>query len=198
VFLARIAKERAAFGVDDVVAGIAEKMVRRHPHVFADERADTSAQVLRNWEIIKRGEKGAGVSGSAPSTLDGIPAALPALPKAQRLGTKAARVGFDWEEVEHLLDKVDEELGELRREIGDPERREAVAEEVGDLLFTVAMLARRLDLDAEQALERANRKFERRFRDLENLARERGLDLHAASAQELDDLWREVKRDARA
>lgn len=192
VFLSRIAQERGAFGIDDVVDGIARKMVRRHPHVFGTERVETSEEVLRNWEAIKRTEKGVS---ETRSTLDGIPLALPALPKAQRLGAKAARVGFDWEAAADLLDKVDEEVLELRHELAAPRRDEGVVEEVGDLLFTVAMLARRLGLDAERALEATNRKFERRFRALEALARSHGIEMSDATARELDELWQRVKSD---
>ncbi len=193
VFLSRLAKERGQFEAHDVVRAIAEKMVRRHPHVFGTDVAETSADVLRRWEEIKRQEKGATHDGAPRSVLSGIPTALPALPKAHRLGTKAARVGFDWPTNDDVLRKIDEELHELRAGLasGDPT---AIADEIGDLLFSVTMLARRLDVDPEAALERTNRKFARRFAAVEaRLARE-GREASDAGLATLDRLWNEVKR----
>lgn len=191
VFLSRIAKEQERFTVDDVIQGISEKMIRRHPHVFGEESAENSQDVLRHWERIKKSEKAgkAGPSGgSAPSVLDGVPQALPALLKAQRLGTKAARVGFDWSRPADVLDKIDEELRELRDAIGASDRA-ATREELGDLLFSVAMLARKLDLDPEGALQRGNRKFVRRFQRLEAELNRRRVDPEAASIELLEELW---------
>jgi len=190
VFLARIAKEQGRFDIDDVLAGIAAKMVRRHPHVFGDASAANSAEVLRHWEEIKRREKADGHG--ARSTLDGIPAALPALVKAQRLGTKAARVGFDWTRPEDVLEKFDEELGEVREALAAGNRA-ALHEELGDLLFTVAMLARRLDVDAERALQDANRKFATRFGRVEAQLAQRAGGLAGADAALLERLWNEAK-----
>ena len=190
VFLSRLAKEEGAFTAEDVAAGIAEKMVRRHPHVFGQERAETSAEVLRNWEEIKRKEKG---EAEAPrSVLAGIPRGLPALLKAQRLGTKAARVGFDWQRDTDVLDKIEEEVAELRRaaEAGKPEQ---VREEFGDLMFSLVMLARRLEVDAEEALEGANRKFQARFHEIERRLAAAGIPVQDAGLETLDRLWDEVK-----
>jgi MazG family protein len=191
VFLSRLAKEEGAFTAEDVAVGIAEKMVRRHPHVFGEERADTSEEVLRNWEEIKRKEKGTAAA-LPPSVLAGIPRGLPALLKAQRLGTKAARVGFDWHREADVLDKIDEEVGELRRaaEAGRPEE---VREEFGDLLFSLVMLARRLEVDAEEALEGANRKFQARFREVERRLAAAGIPIEDAGLATLDRVWTEVK-----
>jgi MazG family protein len=195
VFLSRLAKEEGRFTASDVVRGIAEKMIRRHPHVFGSTRADTSGEVLRNWEKIKRHEK---ENSSDPrrsedgSILAGIPGALPALLKAQRLGTKAARIGFDWERDEDLLEKVEEELAELREALAGG-AGDGIREELGDLLFTLAMLARRREVDPEEALERANRKFTRRFRKMERLAGEEGVDMEHAGLQVLDRIWNRVK-----
>jgi len=196
VFLSRIAKERGRFTVDDVVRRIAEKMVRRHPHVFGEDSAADSDEVLRNWEAIKRREKAEAGAPAEASVLAGIPTALPALQKAHRLGTKAARVGFDWERDEDLLDKIEEELGEFRHALRSG-NRDAVREEIGDLLFALAMLSRRLDVDPERALEGTNRKFRRRFEAIERAVRERGVALDAAGLDLLDRLWNEAKRGER-
>jgi len=190
VFLSRLAKEEGAFTAEDVATGIAEKMVRRHPHVFGDERADTSEQVLRNWEEIKRKEKGA--PAVPASVLAGIPRGLPALLKAQRLGTKASRVGFDWHRDADVLDKIDEEVGELRR-AAEAGRPEDVREEFGDLLFSLVMLARRLEVDAEEALEGANRKFQARFHEVERRLAAAGIPIQEAGLETLDRVWGEVK-----
>jgi MazG family protein len=190
VFLSRLAREKAAFSAEDVVEGIAAKMVRRHPHVFGSETATDSAAVLRRWEEIKKSEK---PESRAPrSLLDGIPQALPALVKAQRLGTKAARVGFDWENHDGVLDKLREESGELQAAVraGD---RSAAREEIGDLFFTLAMLARRLDLDADEALARANEKFRARFAYLEEAARRDGVAVQDAGTDLMNRWWEEAK-----
>jgi MazG family protein len=195
VFLARLAKERDWFVAEDVVREIAAKMVRRHPHVFGDAKADTPDEVLDHWEAIKIREKqgNSDEAGAADtSVLAGVPRALPALMKAYRLGTKAARVGFDWERDRDVLGKLDEELAELRRavESGD---RPGIREEVGDLLFTLAMLARRLGIDPEEALERANLKFQTRFREVEREVGRRGLKLSEAGLELMDRLWNQAK-----
>jgi MazG family protein len=185
VFLSRLAKEDGEFTIDDVVSGIVDKMVRRHPHVFGEESADSPDEVLEHWERIKRQDE--------PSILAGIPRALPALLKAQRLGTKAARVGFDWPGPRQVMAKVDEEREELvaamRR--GDAE---AVRAEVGDLLFAVVNLARHLDVDPEGALERTNLKFTRRFQWIERELPARGETLEGAGLERLERLWSEAKR----
>jgi len=194
VFLARLAKEERAFTIEDVVRGIAEKMIRRHPHVFGDASAETSAEVLRNWEEIKRREKGAAEDADpSPSLLDGVPPSLPALLRAQRLGAKAARVGFDWEPEVDILEKVREETEELDRALASGDRQ-AIREEIGDALFSLAMLARRLEIDPEGALQRSNRKFQERFRSIEDALRRRGRAVEDAEMEELERLWAESKR----
>ena len=192
VFLSRLAREVGAFSAADVVEGISAKMVRRHPHVFGDERAKDSAAVLKRWEEIKKEEKGGKGSDAAASPLDGIPTALPALVKAQRLGAKAARVGFDWDRTDEVLGKLAEEAGELDAAVrgGDPA---AAREELGDLLFTAAMLARKLDLDADEALSRANAKFRLRFAYLEDAARRAGVALADAGPALMNRWWEESK-----
>lgn len=192
VFLSRLAKEEGAFTAADVIQGIAEKMVRRHPHVFGDAEADTAEDVLRAWEQIKRKEKAA----AAASVLAGIPVALPALLKAHRLGTKAARVGFDWEDPLRVLDKVEEEIRELREALaaGAPM---AVRDELGDVLFSLVMFGRRMGVDAEEALERTNRRFRSRFEAVERELARRGIPVEQAGLELLDRLWTEAKEAAR-
>ncbi len=196
VFLSRIGKENGSFSARDVVRGIATKMIRRHPHVFGDQEAGTSEEVLRNWEQIKKRERKEklppGAGGPHPGILDGIPRALPALQKAQRIGTKTARAGFFWKNSREILGKVHEELGELIRALGQ-EDKAAVGEELGDLLFTLVMLAGKEELDAEGSLEHANRKFSDRFRMLEELLAAQGESLENSSPERLEELWREVK-----
>jgi len=190
VFQCAIREEEGRFTLDDVAATLAEKLVRRHPHVFGDAQAATSGQVLRNWEAIKQTE-----SGKPPdrSAIDGVPAALPALLKAQRIQAKASRVGFDWKDASGAVEKIDEELGELKQAIasGSPEQ---VAGEMGDLLFSLVNTCRFLEVDAEGALEGTTRKFARRFREVERRIREQGRSLKACTLAELDAVWDEVKR----
>jgi tetrapyrrole methylase family protein/MazG family protein len=192
VFLTRLAKEDGRFTIDDVVRGIAEKMIRRHPHVFGEDCVETSEQVLANWEMIKSQEKKDRAAAATPSLLDGIPRALPALLKALRLGEKAARVGFDWVRPAEILDKLDEELGELRGALSSRNRDE-MREEIGDLLFTLAMLARRLEIDPEQALEATNLKFRERFTWIESELRRRGVAIRDTGLDELERLWQQSK-----
>ena len=195
VFLARLGKEDRAFDANDVIEGIAAKMVRRHPHVFGEDTATSSAEVLVRWEEIKKSEKeDAGKSDAQASVLSGIPPALPPLVKAQRLGTKAARVGFDWRADADVLSKLDEETAELRVAVASGDR-EAVREELGDALFTLAMLARRLEVDADEALAAANAKFHDRFTRVEGELRRLGIPIADAGLELLDRLWNEVKAD---
>ena len=191
VFLSRLAQEEGVFTARDVVRGIVEKMIRRHPHVFSDDRAEDSDAVLRNWERIKREEK-AERGKSRASLLDGLPAGLPSLARAQRLGEKAARVGFDWERPDQVLDKIAEETRELRAAI-DAGDRAASHEEVGDLLFATAMLARKLNHDPEAALAGANRKFTERFRALESRVAAAGDRIESLGVERLEEIWAEVK-----
>src|SRR5579883_3203272 len=171
VLHSQLAEEEGRFSLADVAEEVNRKLVRRHPHVFGDVTADTSSEVLRNWERIKRAEKGE----RRASALDGIPLALPALALAQTVGRKAAKHGFDWPDVQGTLDKAREEMDEIARATSDAERRD----EVGDLLFALTSACRHLGIDAEDALRAAVRKFSLRFRRVEALAAERGLDLAA-------------------
>ncbi|HEX8852710.1 MAG TPA: nucleoside triphosphate pyrophosphohydrolase [Pyrinomonadaceae bacterium] len=213
VFYAQVAKERGDFTVEDVTDAIHTKMVRRHPHVFADAEANDAAEVLRNWEAIKAAEKrAAGLEAKAEnaSLLDGVSTKAPALMEAHQLSTKAARVGFDWKRVEDIFDKLHEEIDELREAMraGEQEgtketqvqteaqteaQQARVREELGDLLFAVTNIARHLGAEPEAALKLANRKFRRRFLHIERGLAERGRTLDAASLDEMEALWQEAK-----
>lgn len=186
VFQAELARAQGWFGPDDVVAAICEKLVRRHPHVFGDQKVSGTAEVLANWEKIKAREKeGRGV-------LDGVPKALPGLLRASRMGEKAARVGFDWPDLTGARAKVDEELAELDEAVrgGD---RERVEHELGDVLFSLVSVARKLDVDPEAALRGTLERFAQRVRWVENQAKQNGQDLAALDEAQLDALWREAK-----
>jgi len=193
VFLARIACERGQFTIRDVARDVTEKMTRRHPHVFGDSDASTSAEVLRQWEEIKAREKeGAGRSRPG-SAIDGIPRSLPGLLRAERVGAKASRVGFDWTRPEDVLEKIDEEIGELRAAtLSEPLER--MEEEFGDLLFSLVNLARHLGIHAEGALQVASDRFADRFRRLESELRRQGRDLARESPEEIERLWQQAKQ----
>jgi ATP diphosphatase len=192
-FHARMAEERGAFDFDDVAAAIADKMVRRHPHVFGTARVDTAAAQTLAWEDQKAHERRAKSvtrGEEAPSALDGVGVALPALTRAVKLQRRAARVGFDWSAAAPIYDKITEEIDELKAESGDPTRSE---DELGDVLFAVVNLARWLQIDPEQALRRACRKFERRFRQIEARLAARGIEPAAAGLEALEAEWQAVK-----
>lgn len=193
VYHAQMAEEEGAFDFDDVARGIAEKMIRRHPHVFGDTAIASAEEQTAHWETVKQAERdAAGTAGPDDGALAGVALALPALMRAQKLQRRAARVGFDWPDHGGVLAKIAEEAGEVAeaREGGD---REAVAEEYGDLLFVVAVLGEHLGVDAEEALAAANRKFERRFRGVETLLAERGKRARDSDLAEMDALWDAVK-----
>ncbi|NPA06169.1 MAG: nucleoside triphosphate pyrophosphohydrolase [Chloroflexi bacterium] len=187
----QIAVEEGEFTMPQVLKTVHDKIIRRHPHVFGDVKVKDADEVLRNWEAIKRKEKAAkGESQSPASVLDGLPKVLPALAQAQALQRKVAEVGFDWPDIQGVWDKVHEELNEVREAQG-----EALAREVGDLLFAVVNLARHLGVDAESALREANQRFARRFREVERRALARGQELAHMSLEEMDALWDEAKRE---
>ena len=202
VFHARLAQERGAFDFGAVVEAITAKMIRRHPHVFADARGRDVAAVNVAWDEIKAQEKAQRAQrrqarGLPPEpgqgrTLDGVPAGAPALTRAVKLQDKAAKVGFDWPDVRPVLDKIREEIDEVEAEIvsGD---RQAAAEEVGDLLFALANLARHLDVDPEAALRGTNQKFVRRFAHIEDRLAQAGRTPDGASLDEMEALWQEAK-----
>ena len=190
VFQAQVRGEAGTFTIDDVNRGIHEKLVRRHPHVFGSASASTADEVLDQWEQIKAREK----RGTARSSLlDHVPAQLPALLRALRLTEKAARVGFDWAAEEDLMAKVQEEWSELQEVVSRDEGPGRFAEELGDLLFVLANLARRRGLDPEETLRQANKKFERRFRHIETRLKEGEQTVEAASLDEMERLWDEAK-----
>jgi tetrapyrrole methylase family protein / MazG family protein len=198
VFHAELAAEAGKFDIADVIEQIYTKMVRRHPHVFGKVRAETSADVLKNWEQLKAEERAKSKFSEAKapdaSILDAVPRSLPGLLEAHQLTRRAANVGFDWQEVEGIFDKLAEETAELKQLLGSGDgRADEIEEEVGDLLFVGVNLARFLGFDAEIALKKANRKFAGRFRDMERIAAARGQSLSGLSAAEFDALWNEVK-----
>jgi tetrapyrrole methylase family protein/MazG family protein len=193
VFHAQIAAEEKRFTVADVIARVSEKMVRRHPHVFADEKADTSGEVLRNWEAIKEAENAkAGLADA--SMLDSVSRLVPALMEAYQMTTKVSRVGFEWPDAAGALGKLEEEVRELKEALASGQAGDArVGEEVGDLFFSAVNVARMLGHDPESALKGANRKFRRRFRHVEDRLRETGRKPADASLTEMDALWDEAK-----
>jgi len=190
VLQAQIAREAGRFTFEDVVAAITDKMVRRHPHVFGDEQVRDSGEVLDRWEARKKSREGKG-------TFDGLPKALPALSKATRVQEKAARLGFDWQDVSGPLDKVREESAELEEAIAQGDEA-AIRHEVGDLLFSLVNVARKLGVQAEFALGATTDRFVRRFRRMEALADARALPFHDLSLEALDALWDEAKQDEAA
>lgn len=195
VFHARMAEERGWFDFNSVASAIRDKLVRRHPHVFSDHRFANDAERSANWEEQKAQERAAAAAraGGESSVLGDVPKALPALMRAGKLGKRAARVGFDWPDVAGIRSKLDEELKELD-EASTAKDTDAMADELGDVLFTIVNLGRKLDIDAEEALRAANAKFERRFRHMEALARTRGLTLENLSPSAWDELWVESKQ----
>ena len=212
IFYAQVASERGDFTVTDVTDAIHTKMVRRHPHVFADAEAADSAEVLRNWEAIKAEEKraaGREKTAKNSSLLDGVSSKSPALMEAHQLSTKAARVGFDWKRIEDVFDKLHEEIDELRAAMlesdavaaqgealaaQEEQQQSRVREEIGDLLFAVTNIARHLKTEPEAALKLANRKFRRRFHYIERELAARGRPLEAATLDEMEALWQEAKK----
>jgi ATP diphosphatase len=191
VFHSQIASEQRHFDFAAVTASICDKLLRRHPHVFARAEALTAAEQSAAWEDLKAKERAA--AGAAHSSLDGVPRSLPALMRAYKLSKRAARVGFDFEHAAQTADKVAEELAEVRDAVQGGASPH-IAEEIGDLLFAAANLARKLNVDAEAALRAANAKFERRFRGMESLAQERGEDFPQLNLAAQEKLWHEVKR----
>jgi MazG family protein len=189
VFHAQMARDQGAFGFDDVVAAICDKMERRHPHVFGDARIEDAEAQTRAWEDQKRREREA----RGESILADVPVALPALTRANKLGKRAAQVGFEWRDVGGALDKLDEEIGELRREVADGAPAERITAELGDVLFCVVNVCRYLGVDPETALRGTNAKFERRFRYVEERLKERGRAPGEATLEEMDAYWVEGK-----
>lgn len=206
VFHAQIAREHGQFDMNQVIAGICEKLRRRHPHVFGTVQVNSAEDVVHNWEEIKKSEH---PDGRRTGALSGVPAALPALLRAQKLQEKAAQVGFDWQNVGGVLAKVREELAEVEQALGpagldgrrppqDAAARAAIQAEAGDLLFAAVNLARFLDVDAESALREAAGRFEHRFSFMEKEAQRQDKSLSSLSPEEWDRLWEEAKAEEQA
>jgi len=225
LFYAQMAKEEGTFSIDEVLERLSDKLVRRHPHVFGEVKADTTSEVLRNWEAIKAQEKkqtqkGAPSEPGHESALAGVSSGLPALLEAGKLSSRAANVGFDWPNIDGLFDKLREETEELRAELREypapgpeplgkgmagsgrapipEELRSRLEEEVGDLFFVLVNISRFLGLDSELALKKSNRKFRRRFQRVEQKLQEAGRTAQQASLEELESLWQAVKLEERA
>ena len=218
LFYAEMAKEDGHFSIDTVLDTLSDKLVRRHPHVFGEVEANTSGEVLRNWEAIKRQERAQKSDGEAEDRkplLDSLGTAMPSLLEGLKLSNKAAHVGFDWPNIDGLFDKLAEETDELRREVEripppgpqpigrgvagargvqrEAELQSRLQDEVGDLLFTVVNLARYLEVDPESALRHTNRKFRRRFTDVESALRAEGRELTEATLDEMERHWQQAK-----
>ncbi len=194
VFHSTIAAERGDFTVDDVASGVAKKLVLRHPHVFGDEKLERAQDVLDNWDTLKANERKA--SGkpekAAESILDEVPVHFPGLLEGLKITKRAAKVGFDWQDVDRIFDKLHEEVSELKEAI-EKDDSEHITEEIGDLLFVIVNLARRLDVEPETALKMTNRKFRRRFKFIEQELKAKGKAIDASDLGEMDALWNKAK-----
>lgn len=188
VFYARIGSEKEAFDIGDVLDYINKKLIHRHPHIYGDVEARDATSVRNNWEKIKLKE-------GKKSVLEGVPVSLPPLVKAYRIQEKASGVGFDWEKPHQVWDKVQEELGELKKEVDEGSETGKVESEFGDLLFALVNYARFIGVNPEDALERTNRKFIRRFKHLEKSAKDSGKSLHQMSLDEMDVFWDQAKSE---
>ena len=188
-FHSQISKDNGEFTFDDVADGICKKLILRHPHVFGDVEAETSEQVLDNWDAIKREEKH---QESYTDTLTSVPRAFPALMRAAKVQKRAAKAGFDWDDINGAISKLPEELNEFLEALKS-ENIEEIDEEFGDLLFTCVNISRFLKIDAENSLAKATDKFIGRFERVEQVLNDRGLDMKSMSLEELDDIWNEIK-----
>ncbi|OGW51169.1 MAG: nucleoside triphosphate pyrophosphohydrolase [Nitrospirae bacterium GWC2_57_9] len=190
IFHARLAAEKGEFTIGDVIATNVEKMTRRHPHVFGDAKAETAAEVLANWEEIKKKEKG---QEQRKSILEGVPRSMPSLIRAHKLQEKAAKVGFDWSRLDEALPKLDEEIAEFKESL---QTRDAarIEEELGDIFFMLVNLSRFLEVDPEEALRKTISKFIRRFRYIEESAADAGRSLKEMTLDEMETLWQESKK----
>lgn len=188
-FHSQISKDNGEFTFDDVADGICKKLILRHPHVFGDVEAETSEQVLDNWDAIKREEKH---QESYTDTLTSVPRAFPALMRAAKVQKRAAKAGFDWDDINGAISKLPEELNEFLEALKS-ENIEEIDEEFGDLLFTCVNISRFLKIDAENSLAKATDKFIGRFEKVEQVLNDRGLDMKSMSLKELDDIWNEIK-----
>ncbi len=193
VFHSTIGAEKGDFTIDDVAAGVTKKLVLRHPHVFGDEKLERAKDVLDNWDKLKANERKASGKVEKPreSILEEIPVHFPGLLEALKLTKKAAKVGFDWENTEQILEKIEEEIGELKEAAGGDQAH--IEEEIGDILFAVVNLARRMDVEPETALKKTNRKFRHRFQFIERSLKKEGNTIESATLAEMDDLWNKAK-----
>lgn len=187
VFYAKIGSEQGAFDIKDVLDGISEKLIVRHPHIYGEVKVADQEQVKSNWEKIKLSE-------GKKSVLEGVPASLPALLKAYRMQEKAGGVGFEWKRKEDVWLKVEEELDELKHEVSTNASADRIEDEFGDLLFALVNYARYIGVNPEDALERTNRKFRSRFQYIEKIALSHNKQLHEMSLEEMDELWNEAKK----
>jgi nucleoside triphosphate diphosphatase len=193
-FLALLLEERGHGDLEQVARVVHDKLVRRHPHVFEKtEGVDTPGKVVEQWEQIKAREQVD--AGKKRALLSGIPQSMPALLRAHEIGTRAAAVGFDWANTTDVVDKIEEEVAELREAVAKPEGMQRVEEEMGDLLFAIANLARKLGIEPESALRKANDKFTKRFTALENVFQEQGRSVHEATLEQMEEVWGQVKRE---
>jgi nucleoside triphosphate diphosphatase len=202
VFYSRLAEENATFDIDRVIESVYQKLIRRHPHVFGEKRARTPEEALQSWTAVKEKENERNKADKGDknnSLLGGMPPALPATLEAYELGLRASEAGFDWVKIEDLLEKIEEELQELRRELASDGEgtRQRLAEEVGDLLFTAANLARKVRSDPESALRAANKKFKGRFQALEAQVASRGKTVRECSLEQLEEIWGALKERER-
>lgn len=189
VFYSKIGQEQGAFSLEEVLNGVCEKLIARHPHIYGDVKVSNEEDVKRNWEKLKLKE-------GKKSVLGGVPVSLPATVKAMRLQEKAKQVGFEWDETSQVWNKVQEEMDELQEAIKQKDQQ-AIEDEYGDLIFSLVNYARFLHIDAESALERTNRKFIKRFTQMEERAASGGKNLQDMTLEEMDNLWNEVKRQNR-
>ena len=198
VFHAQMANEQGLFSFDDVVSGIVAKMTSRHPHVFGDEEIQSVDDQSRRWEALKHLEKLENLApdDAIPSVLDGVANALPALMRAEKIQSRAAKQGMDWQSTGPVVAKLHEELQELEQALADGDGTAAVADELGDLLFSCVNLARHQKLDAEAVLRRATQKFEQRFRRVEGYFRQTGREMDGAAPEELDRVWNQIKKES--
>jgi ATP diphosphatase len=207
LFYAQMAEEQGNFSIDDVLTKLSDKLVRRHPHVFGSAKADTSSEVLTNWDKIKQQEKKTVLP---ESILGGVSSAMPALLEAHKLSTKASGAGFDWTDMQGLFDKLEEESQELRAELKEypapgpqahpqvpTDLQERLEGEIGDLFFVLVNMARYLSVDSESALKKTNRKFKSRFQWMEKQLKAAGSSVRDSSPEKLDALWREAKEQER-
>ena len=194
IFHSTIAKEKSDFTLDDVAEAVSKKLVLRHPHVFGDAKLARAQDVLDNWDTLKANEREASgkKARELESILDDVPIHFPALLEALKVTTRAAKVGFDWEGADQVFAKLDEEVAEVRNAMSSG-NRDGIEAEIGDLLFVVVNLARKLDVEPETALKRTNRKFRKRFKFIEDELKATGRELEDSTLQEMDDLWTKAK-----